>query len=214
MTIDFCDFEEDGCKVLKIAHFTSDMSCGILGCSSEKRYKTTLPDLKLWISRKNLCLLNSALSVGIGSKLFIITFKLLCSLEDILFPTFKKRWCIWTCFHQSSHINRSCWFCSICLKAVDGVKYKIIFGEFFQLLELLFEVMKVGHQSCKKDLCRRYCWWNISTIFPFYEYCCYSAVEWVVENVERKWFLKKNYLQKIAGTLTDCCKVRTVYLMQ
>lgn len=66
MSIDFCDFEEDGCKVLKIAHFSSDMSCGILGCSSEKTYKTTLPDLKVYISGKNLCLLNSVLSVGIG----------------------------------------------------------------------------------------------------------------------------------------------------
>lgn len=37
MSIDFRDFEEDGCKVLKIAHFTSDMSCGILGCGSEKK---------------------------------------------------------------------------------------------------------------------------------------------------------------------------------
>lgn len=91
MTIDFCDFEEDGCKVLKITHFTSDMSCGILGCSSEKTYRTTLPDLKLCISRKNLCLLNSALLVGVGSKLFFTTFKLLCSLEDTLYPTFKKR---------------------------------------------------------------------------------------------------------------------------
>lgn len=152
MSIDFCDFEEDGCRVLKIAHFTSDMSCGILGCSSEKKYKTTLPDLKLYIPRKNLCLLNSALSVGIGSKLFLTTFKLLCTLEDVLFPTFKKRWWIWTCFHQSSHINRSCWFHSKCSKAMGRVKYKIIFGVFFWLLEMLFEVLKVGHQSFKKPV--------------------------------------------------------------
>lgn len=69
MSIDFCDFGEDGCKVLEIAHFTSDMSCGILGCSSEKRYKTALADLNLYISRKNLCLLKSALSVGIRPKI-------------------------------------------------------------------------------------------------------------------------------------------------
>lgn len=163
------------------------MSCGILGCSSEKRQKTTLPGLKLYISRKNLCLLNSALSVDIGSKLFLTTFKVLCT-------TFKKRWWIWTCFRWSSHINRSCWFCSIRSKAMGRAKYKIIFGVFFPLLELLFEVMKIGHQSFKKDLCSKHCWLNISTIFPFNEYCCYSAVEWVVENAERKWFLKKNYL--------------------
>lgn len=89
MSIDFYDFEEDGCKVLKIAGFTSEMSCGILGCSSEKRYRTTLPDLKLCVSRKKI---SSALSLGIASKLFLpTTFKVLFTLEDILFPTFKKR---------------------------------------------------------------------------------------------------------------------------
>lgn len=90
MSIDFCDFEEDGCKVPKIAH--SLVTCPVAFQDVVQREdKTTLPDLKLYISRKNLCLLNSALSVGIGSKLFLTTSKDLCTLEDILFPTFKKR---------------------------------------------------------------------------------------------------------------------------
>lgn len=92
MSTDFCDFEEGGCKVLKIAGFTNEMSCGILGCSSEKRYKTTLPDLKLYMSRKKIVHLSSALSLGIKPKLFLsTTFKVLFALEDILFPTSKKR---------------------------------------------------------------------------------------------------------------------------
>lgn len=81
--------------------------------------------------------------------------------------------------NEYGHINRSCWFCGICLKAMEGVKYQIILGGFSQLLEFLFEV-KVGYWSFKKDLCSKQCWSNISTIFPFHGYCCYPAIEWVL----------------------------------
>jgi len=72
--------------------FTIEIPCGILGCSSEKRYKTTLLDLQLFISGKKTCHLSSALSLRIESKLFLpTTFEVVFTLEEILFPTCKKR---------------------------------------------------------------------------------------------------------------------------
>lgn len=102
-------FEEDLYKVLKIAGFTTEMSCVILGCSSEKRYKTTLPDLKLCISRKKICFLYSALSLAIESKLFFsYHFKSFVHFGRYFISCFQEEVMNMGLLYQLGHSNRSC----------------------------------------------------------------------------------------------------------
>lgn len=122
------------------------MSCGILGCSSEKRYKTTLPDLELYISRKEICLLYLALSLGIESNCFFLPLLKFCSLWKLFYFLLSRRGNEYEpVFISEVILTDVADFCGICLKPREGIKYKVIFGGFSQLLELFFEVVNVGH---------------------------------------------------------------------
>lgn len=148
-------------------------------------------------------LLHSALSLGIESKCFFLnTLKVVFILEDKFFPAFKKGQLILACSHQSSQVNRSCWFCGICSKAIENVG-------FCQQIELLFEVMEVDYRCFWKDIYSRCCWSNRS-ISPFHRFLLLSSY-WVdVTECEKN----KCHLWNITGTSTDCCKkVYTVHHM-